>query len=112
MEKCRRNANVRKQAELKTRQRSRKLLIQPDDGLDAILDGISSARKTIEIAIFRFDQKKIEEALEKAVQRGVAVSALIACVNRAGEKGLRALELRLLGAGVKVARTASDLVRY
>src|SRR5439155_11289445 len=89
-----------------------KLLLQPDDGMGALLDGISVARKSIEIAIFRFDQKKIEIALEKAVARGVAVSALIACVNRAGEKLLRSLELRLLGAGVKVARTSDDLVRY
>jgi len=80
--------------------------------MDVLLDAISTARKCVEIAIFRFDQKKIEDALEKAVGRGVAVSALIASVNRAGEKHLRALELRLLGAGVTVARTASDLVRY
>ena len=102
---------MRKQSEASTRQ-SVKLLLQPDDGMGALLDGISAARKSIEIAIFRFDQKKIEIALEKAVARGVAVSALIACVNRAGEKLLRSLELRLLGAGVKVARTANDLVRY
>ena len=103
---------MRKQSETGTRKSSKKLLIQPGDGMGAILEGISTARKSIDIAIFRFDQKKIEQALEKAVTRGVAVSALIACVNRAGEKGLRALELRLLGAGVKVARTADDLVRY
>ena len=103
---------MRKQSEAGARKSSKKLLIQPGDGMGAILEGISTARKSIDIAIFRFDQKKIEQALEKAVTRGVAVSALIACVNRAGEKGLRALELRLLGAGVKVARTADDLVRY
>ena len=38
--------------------------------------------------------------------------ALIASTNRAGEENLRNLELRLLGAGVTVARTADDLVRY
>ncbi|MEO8369131.1 MAG: phospholipase D-like domain-containing protein [Candidatus Solibacter sp.] len=103
---------MRKQSETGSRQPSTKLLIQPGDGIDALLEGIARAKKCIEIAIFRFDQTKIEQALEKAVGRGVAVSALIASVNRAGEKHLRALELRLLGAGVKVARTASDLVRY
>ncbi len=103
---------MRKQSDAGSRQPSIKLLVQPGDGIDALVDGISKATKCVEIAIFRFDQKRIEQALEKAVGRGVAVSALIASVNRAGEKHLRALELRLLGAGVKVARTASDLVRY
>ncbi len=37
---------------------------------------------------------------------------LIAHLNRSGEDGLRDLEMRLLAAGVNVARTASDLVRY
>jgi cardiolipin synthase A/B len=103
---------VRKQSEPGPPQSPIKLLMQPGDGMDALLNGIAAARKCVDIAIFRFDQTKIERALEKAVARGVTVSALIASVNRAGEKHLRALELRLLGAGVKVARTASDLVRY
>ena len=38
--------------------------------------------------------------------------ALIAHTNRAGEKQLRLLELRLLAAGITVARTADDLARY
>src|SRR5690242_7305896 len=62
--------------------------------------------------IFRFDQREIERALANAVSRGVAVHALIAHTNRAGEEGLRRLEMRLLAAGVTVARTADDLVRY
>ena len=40
------------------------------------------------------------------------VHALIAHTNRGGEASLRELELRLLGAGVTVARTDNDLVRY
>ncbi len=89
-----------------------KLLIQPGDGARSLIKGIASARSQIEIMIFRFDQKEIETALSNAVSRGVAVHALIASKNRAGEENLRALELRLLGAGVTVARTGDDLVRY
>ena len=37
---------------------------------------------------------------------------LIAHTNRGGEKNLRKLEMRLLAAGVIVARTADDLTRY
>ncbi len=66
----------------------------------------------MEIAIFRFDRKEIEHALENAVRRGVFVHALIADTNRSGEKNLRKLEMRLLAKGMTVARTSDDLVRY
>jgi phosphatidylserine/phosphatidylglycerophosphate/cardiolipin synthase-like enzyme len=89
-----------------------KLLILPDDGLDPILGAIAAARKSIRIAIFRCDLTLVERALEAAVGRGVKVHALIAHTNCAGEKQLRKLELRLLGAGVTVSRTMDDLVRY
>ena len=77
-----------------------------------MLAGIRNARKSIEIAIFRFDRPEIEAALKAAVGRGVAVSALIAYTNRGGEINLRKLEMRLLAVGVAVSRTADDLVRY
>jgi phosphatidylserine/phosphatidylglycerophosphate/cardiolipin synthase-like enzyme len=89
-----------------------KLLIQPDDGIAALLSGIRSAKKSIEIVIFRFDRSEIEAGLKAAVGRGVSVSALIAYTNRGGEINLRKLEMRLLEVGVAVSRTADDLVRY
>ena len=77
-----------------------------------MLSGIRSAKKCIEIVIFRFDRAEIEAELKAAVVRGVSVSALIAYTNRGGEINLRKLEMRLLGVGVAVSRTAGDLVRY
>ena len=77
-----------------------------------IVRAIRSARKKIDIFIFRFDRKEIEKALAAAVQRGVTVRALIAHTNRGGEGRLRKLEQRLLASGVLVSRTASDLSRY
>lgn len=77
-----------------------------------LLKGIDSAKHSIDIVIFRFDQKEIESALARAVVRGVQVHALIAHTNRSGELNLRKLELRLLDAGVTVARTGDDLLRY
>ena len=88
------------------------LLIQPEAGIAQLLSGIRSAKKSIEIVIFRFDRAEIEAALKAAVARGVSVSALIAYTNRGGEIHLRKLEMRLLELGVAVSRTASDLVRY
>jgi cardiolipin synthase A/B len=46
------------------------------------------------------------------VAKGIKVTALIAYANRGGEKLLRKLEMRFLDAGLIVARTADDLVRY
>ncbi|HEV2426558.1 MAG TPA: phospholipase D-like domain-containing protein [Terriglobia bacterium] len=89
-----------------------RLLIQPGDGISALVEGIDKAKKLVEIAIFRFDRTEIERALQKAVHRGVSVRALIAYTNRGGEPSLRKLEMRLLEAGVAVTRTARDLVRY
>jgi cardiolipin synthase A/B len=88
------------------------LVIQPDAGVMPIVKAIRSARKKIDIFIFRFDSEEIETALAAAVQRGVTVRALIAHTNRGGEGRLRKLEQRLLGAGVLVSRTANDLTRY
>src|SRR4051794_32976082 len=89
-----------------------KLIIQPGDGVSPLVKAIADAKKSIEILIFRFDRVEIEHALVNAVGRGVEVRALIAYTNRGGEKSLRALEMRLLAAGVTVSRTADDLIRY
>jgi cardiolipin synthase len=101
-----------KTASVEQRYSQVKLLVQPGDGIAPLIQGIKRARSKIEIAIFRFDQRELEKALGAAVGRGVKAQALIAHKNRGGELNLRALELRLLEAGVTVARTADDLVRY
>jgi phosphatidylserine/phosphatidylglycerophosphate/cardiolipin synthase-like enzyme len=89
-----------------------KLIIQPDAGITPVVQAIRTAKRSIAIAIFRFDRDEIEKALAAAVTRGVTVRALIAHTNRGGENRLRKLEQRLLEAGVTVTRTADDLLRY
>jgi phosphatidylserine/phosphatidylglycerophosphate/cardiolipin synthase-like enzyme len=89
-----------------------KLLIQPEQGAAPLIKEIDNARKSIEIAIFRFDHTDLERALERAVDRGVAVHALIANTNHGEEQDLRKLEAELLPAGVEVSRTADDLRRH
>ena len=89
-----------------------RLIIQPEDGVVPIVHGINRAEKSIEIAIFRFDHIDIKHALEKAVARNVTVRALVANTNRGEERQLRRLEMSLLPAGIEVARTADDLLRY
>jgi len=89
-----------------------KLLVQPEHGASSIIKEIDRARKSIEIAIFRFDHVNIKRALERAVDRGVSVHALIANTNHSEDKNLRKLEMDLLPAGVEVSRTADDLRRH
>jgi phosphatidylserine/phosphatidylglycerophosphate/cardiolipin synthase-like enzyme len=89
-----------------------KLIIQPEAGIAPIAQAIRAAKRSVAIAIFRFDRAEIEKSLATAVARGVAVRALIAHTNRGGEARLRKLEQRLLDAGVTVTRTSDDLLRY
>ena len=89
-----------------------KLIIQPDAGLLPLVQAIRTAKKSVAISIFRFDRIELEKALAGAVARGVRVRALIAHTNRGGEQKLRELELRLLAAGVTIARTPDDLLKY
>jgi cardiolipin synthase len=88
------------------------VIVEPDDGIVPILKAIKRARKSLDIVIFRFDMPELEDALAAAVERGVAVRALIAHTNRGGEKKLRKLESRLLKCGATLSRTADDMVRY
>jgi len=89
-----------------------KLIIQPDHGLTPLVQAVKRAKKSIDLVIFRFDRPELEKAIATAVSKGIAVRALIAHTNRGGERNLRKLEMRLLEAGVTVARTADDLSRY
>jgi cardiolipin synthase len=89
-----------------------KLIIEPADGVGPLLAAIKGAKTSVEIAIFRFDRTDVENALKAAAARGVKVTALIAFTNRGGEQRLRKLEQRFLDAGIIVARTSDDLIRY
>ena len=89
-----------------------KLIVEPADGVGPLLAAISRAKERVEIAVFRLDRVDVETALKAAAARGVKVTALIAFANRGGEERLRKLELRCLDAGIIVARTSNDLIRY
>jgi phosphatidylserine/phosphatidylglycerophosphate/cardiolipin synthase-like enzyme len=96
----------------KTEDGNVKLIIEPNDGVAPIVTAIKNARKSVDIVIFRFGYGSIEAALKAAVVKGVKVTALIANTNRGGVKNLRELEMRFLAAGIVVARTDDDLIRY
>jgi phosphatidylserine/phosphatidylglycerophosphate/cardiolipin synthase-like enzyme len=88
------------------------VIIQPRDGIGPLLDGISQATTSIEIIIYRLDRLEVEQALVSAAARGVFVHALITYTNKEDLKEIKKLERRLTDRGVRVTRTAEDLVRY
>ena len=89
-----------------------RLLVQPDQSVEPVLEAISSAREQLDMYIFRLAHPRIEEALAAAVERGVVVRTLIAHTANNAEDLLRKLEQRLLALGAAVSRTDEDLVRY
>jgi phosphatidylserine/phosphatidylglycerophosphate/cardiolipin synthase-like enzyme len=89
-----------------------KLIIEPDDGVSPLISAFRGAKESIDLAIFRFDHRDVDEALKAAVEKGVKVNALVASVNHGGEKSLRKLEMHFLESGMTVARSASELTRY
>jgi phosphatidylserine/phosphatidylglycerophosphate/cardiolipin synthase-like enzyme len=89
-----------------------RLIVQPEDGVVPVVTAIRSARKTLDMPIFRLDHIEVDKAIKSAVKRGVIVRTLIAHTNRGGEKGLRKLEQRLLATGATVSRTDDNLIRY
>jgi phosphatidylserine/phosphatidylglycerophosphate/cardiolipin synthase-like enzyme len=89
-----------------------RLLVQPDDGAAPLLEALDSARRRLDLYVFRLDDRRVAEALQRAVRRGVAVRALVAHTRRGGAFALRKLESRLRRIGVDVSRSDNDLQRY
>lgn len=89
-----------------------RLLVQPEDGAAPLLDAIDGARRSIDLYVFRLDDRRVTEALGRAVRRGVSVRALVAHVRRGGAVARRKLEGRLRALRVSVSRSDDDLQRY
>ena len=88
------------------------VIIQPRDGIEPFLEGIKQAEESVEVILYRLDRLEIEQELVVAAARGVHVHALVTYTNKEDLKEIRKLERRLAERGVKVTRTAEDLVRY
>ena len=88
------------------------VIIQPRDGIEPFLEGIRGAEESVEVILYRLDRLEIEQELVAAAVRGVSVHALVTYTNKEDLKEIRKLERRLAERGVKVTRTAEDLVRY
>ncbi|MBL8166677.1 MAG: phosphatidylserine synthase [Acidobacteria bacterium] len=89
-----------------------RVIIQPRDGIEPLLEAINQAQQSVEIIIYRLDRLEIEQALVAAAARGLHVHALITHTNKEDLKEIKKLEKRLAERNVQVTRTAEDLVRY
>jgi cardiolipin synthase A/B len=89
-----------------------RVIIQPRDGIEPLIEGIGQAKTSVEIIIYRLDRLEIEQALIEAAARGVLVHALITYTNKDDLQEIKRFEKRLTECGVQVTRTAEKLVRY
>jgi phosphatidylserine/phosphatidylglycerophosphate/cardiolipin synthase-like enzyme len=80
--------------------------------VDPLLEALDSARRSLDLHLFRLEDRRVGEAIERAVRRGVAVRALVAHTRRGGAAPLRKLEARLRAMKVDVSRSDDDLQRY
>ena len=89
-----------------------RVIIQPRDGVEPLIEGIGQAKTSVEIIIYRLDRLEIEQALIEAAARGVLVHVLITYTNKDDLEEIKRFEKRLTKSGVQVTRTDEKLVRY
>jgi hypothetical protein len=91
------------------------LIIQPGDSFFPFVDAIDSAAKTIKLTIFRMDDPIVLGALKRAVDRQVAVQALVAGASKGWTKRNKKLvdDLSRLGVDVRTPKAPHEkLKRY
>jgi phosphatidylserine/phosphatidylglycerophosphate/cardiolipin synthase-like enzyme len=89
-----------------------RIVVDPGDRLPAVLDVIDAARHRLDLSVFRCDEDRILDALERAVRRGVRVRALMTGRAKGSKKQLKQLRKLLEALGVDVRRYADVVVRY
>ena len=92
--------------------RATRLLVQPEDGVTPLVTAIESAKRTIDLCVFRLSHRWVIGALRSAVERGVRVRALIAHRSGRGAKLLERLSDKLESLGAAVTHTDDFLRRH
>jgi len=81
---------------------SHKLIVLPDDTAKPIVDGIASARRSLNIRMFLFTDATLLEAVVDAHRRGVKVRVMLNPARRSGESENEEARAALVEAGVDV----------
>lgn len=87
------------------------LIVQPGDSFFPIVEAIDSAKKAVNLTIFRMDDPVIQQALLEAVRRGVRVRALVAKHPRGWVKENKKLLKGLAKRGVETKTPEADSVK-
>ena len=82
---------------------TRELLVQPDDGVEAVLRLIGGARHALRLKQFTLTHHEIVDALVHAHKKGVEVRVMLNQHHASGHRVNDETHERLKGAGVKVA---------
>src|SRR4249919_1485290 len=95
------------------RPRSRELVVlEPAERRSAMLRLIGGARRRLVLSLFRCDDFEVLDALASALERGVAVHALLTKRAKGGKKGLKKLWEALEEMGAVVNWFADPVVKY
>ena len=89
-----------------------RVVLSPAGCRAAILEVIRGAKREISLSLFRCNDKEIFDELERAGDRGVAVTALVTARAEGSTKKLEKLRRRLLDTGAKVTVYADPVVKY
>jgi len=87
-----------------------KLFVEPNDGVDALLQAIESARKRIQITVYLLTYHDIINALESAARRGVKVQVILEGYPYGGGNNLGVIKA-LQSHGVE-AKTGNPAFHY
>ncbi len=89
----------------KAAQGRHRLIVQPDDGAEPVLELLASAQRTLRTVQFTLDDPRFLHALVDARRRGVTVRVLLNPQKTSGERANDATFERLTKAGVAVEWT-------
>jgi cardiolipin synthase A/B len=87
---------------------SHSLIVLPDDGADAIIDPIKTARHTLNIRMFLFTDPSLQDAVIAARHRGVHVRVMLNPARRDGSSDNEAARKALLAAGISVRDSSAE----
>ena len=89
-----------------------RLILEPGERREAVLQVIRGARERLVLSVFRCDDFKILDALAGAIRRGVRVRALLTQRAKNWDKRLQELEVFLDSMGAEVHRYAGAETKY
>jgi phosphatidylserine/phosphatidylglycerophosphate/cardiolipin synthase-like enzyme len=88
----------------------RTLIVQPDDGIDAVLRLVTAATKSLRVKQFTLSEPRLVQAIIDAHHRGVAVRVMMNPHRSSGDRANDLTFAQLQKTGMAVQWTSPDLV--